>query len=137
MEKNLIPAPIDNKNLMEDPFEDSEELFGNFSAARDHREHGKRHLIGVCDVYDEDFPKCVNASGYVDASWRYGGNSVTIKLLAVSPCEDFDEQRDEIFNYYKKLFKSWECEENQGLVIRFGQECDTLYVHFYDDLTKC
>ena len=55
MEKNLIPAPIDNKNLMEDPFEDSEELFGNFFVGRDHRIGSKRHFVGIVDVYDEEF----------------------------------------------------------------------------------
>ena len=32
MEKrNYIPAPIDNKHLVEDAFEDATEIFGNFS----------------------------------------------------------------------------------------------------------
>jgi len=137
MEKNLIECPIDNKNLMEDPFEDSEELFGNFFVGRNHRVGSERHFVGVVEVYDEEFPKCVNSSGIVDASWNYGSNTVTIHLLAVSPCEDFDTQRDEIFEHYKKIFKSWECEENPGLVVRFGSENDKLYVHFYYDTEKC
>lgn len=137
MEKNLIPAPIDNKNLMEDPFEDSEELFGNFFVGRNHRVGSERHFVGVVEVYDEEFPKCVNSSGIVEAYWNYSSHSVAIRLLAVSPCEDFDTQRDEIFEHYKKIFKSWECEENPGLVVRFGSENDKLYVHFYYDTDKC
>lgn len=129
MEKNLIPAPIDNKNLMEDPFED--EVFCDFLAARDHRNDGMRHLIGLTEVHDEEFPKCVNYSGYTDISWHYGGNTVVIKVIAVAISEDFDKTRDEIFEYYKKLFKSWECEENRNLVVRFGSENDLLFVHFY------
>lgn len=135
--KNLIPAPIDNKNLMEDPFEDSEELFGNFYVARDHRKGDIRHFVGTCDVNDEEFPKCVNSSGLVDASWSYGDNCVYIKLIAVSPCEDFETQRDEIFEHYKKVFKSWECEENRGLVVETKRVIDTLYVSFFYDLDKC
>jgi hypothetical protein len=135
MEKNLIPAPIDNKNLMEDPFED--EVFADFFAARDHRESGNRHLIGIVDVYDEEFPKCVNYSGYVDVSWSYGFNTVTIKVIAVSGSEDFEETRDAIHEHYKKLFNSWVCDDNPGLIVRYGSENDSLYVHFYFDTTKC
>ena len=131
MEKNLMACPIDNKNLMEDPFED--EVFGDFLAARDHRENGVRHLIGLTEVHDEEFPKCVNYSAYTDASWFYGGNIVTIKVIAVEPTEDFDETRDGIFEYYKKLFKSWECEDNPNLVVGFrsDSENDSLWVIFY------
>lgn len=130
MEKNLIECPIDNKNLMEDPFED--EVFGDyFLAARDHRKNGTRHLIGKVAVYDEEFPKCINYWGYVDVSWHYGGNTVTIKVIAVDASEDFDETRDEIFKYYEKLFKSWENQSDSGLTVRVGSENDSLYVHFY------
>lgn len=130
MEEKLMECPIDNKNLMEDPFED--EVFGDFLAARDHRESGVRHLIGFVQVKDEEFPSCTNAEGYVDVSWYYGSNSITIKVLGANTnIEAFDETRDEIFEYYKKLFKSWECEENENLVVRFGSENDSLFVHFY------
>ena len=131
MEKNLMACPIDNKNLLEDPFED--EVFGDFLAARDHRESGVRHLIGKVDVYDEEFPKCVNYTGIVDVSWFYGGNTVTIKVLAVLGNQDFDESRDAIFEMYEKLFKSWECEENPDLVVvvRSVPMKDSLFVHFY------
>lgn len=129
MEKKLMNCPIDNKNLMEDPFED--EVFADFFAAHDHRESGTRHLIGMVDVHDEEFPKCVNYSGYVDVSWFYGGNSVTIKVIGVAANEDFNETRDAIFEMYKKLFSKWECEDNPGLVVHFGSEKDSLYVQFY------
>ena len=135
-EKNLMECPIDNKNLMEDPFEDDVFCDG-FMAARDHRKKGKRHLIGNVEVYDKEFPKCVNYWGIVDVSWSYGGNTVTIKMLATDAGEDFDDMRDEIFKHYKELFKSWECEDNPGLVVCFGSEGDSLYVHFYYDTTKC
>ena len=125
-----MACPIDNKNLMEDPFEDDVFCDG-FLAARDHRKNGARHLIGEVAIHDEEFPKCVNYFGYVDVTWFYGGNTVTIKVIGVAANEDFDETRDEIFEYYKKLFKSWECEENENLVVRFGSENDSLYVHFY------
>lgn len=131
MEKNLMACPIDNKNLLEDPFED--DVFGDFLAARDHRKKDERHLIGLTEVHDEEFPKCVNYSAYTDVSWYYGGNTVTIKVIGVAPSEDFDETRDEIFKYYEKLFKSWECEENPDLVVvvRSVPMKDSLFVHFY------
>lgn len=138
MEKNLIPAPIDNKNLMEDAFEDDNAIFGNFYDARGHRENGKRHMVGLVQVRDEQFPSCINAEGYVEASWNYGGNTVTIKIIgACTNIEDFDETRDIIFEYYKKQFKSWECEDNPGLEVRFGSEDDSLFAHFYFDIDKC
>lgn len=135
MEKNLIPAPIDNKNLCEDPFED--DVFEDFYPAKDHREKGQRHLYGFVKVYDEEFPKCVNAEGHVEVSWKYGGNTIVIKLLANNPfCEEFEETFQDIAGYYKKLFKSWEDESSPDLAVRFGTENDSLYVHFYWDTTK-
>ncbi len=136
LENNLIPAPIDNKNLMEDAFED-DVFCDSFLAARDHRKKSVRHFIGLAEVYDDEFPKCVNYAGYVDVSWNYGGNVVTIKVIGVCASEDFDESRNEIFNHYRKLFKSWECESNPDLVVRFSSENDTLYVQFYFDTNKC
>lgn len=130
MEKNLIPAPIDNKNLCEDPFEDDVFCDG-FMAAKNHRKSGVRHLIGQCNVYDEEFPKCVNYWGFVDVSWIYGGHTVRIDLIAVSPQEDWDETRDAVFEHYKKIFSKWMNEDNENLVVRFGSENDSLYVHFY------
>jgi len=44
MKQKLIYAPIDNKNLLEDAFED--DVFGGFYAAPDHRKHNIRHLVG-------------------------------------------------------------------------------------------
>ena len=134
-EKNLMECPIDDKNLCEDPLEDGIFCDG-FMAARDHREKGHRHLIGHVKVYDKDFPKCVNYWGYVDVSWRYGGNTITIKMLATDSGEDFDDMRDGIFDHYKEFFKSWECEDTPGLVVHLGWEGDSLYVHFYYNMDK-
>ena len=124
MEK--IAAPIDNKNLMEDPFED--EVFGDFYAASDHRKGGKRHLIGHKTVI-EDGIECED--GIVDASWSYGDNSVTITLLAVPGTEDWEDTRRRIFDDYRKEFKAWECPENPGLVVEFYELIDRLNVIFY------
>jgi hypothetical protein len=129
MEKNLVPAPIDNKNLMEDAFEDDNEIFGYFYAAKDHRKNGVRHLI---DIY-----KSPDSEGFVDVKWKYGGNTITITLIAVPPSEDFEYVKERIFDYFKKQFKSWECEDNPGLAVRFDSEDDSLFVHFYFDLDKC
>lgn len=136
MEKrNYIPAPIDNKNLVEDAFEDATEIFGDFYDGKDHHVNGQRHLVGLVQIYDEEFPKCVNAEGYVEVWWKYGGNAVTIKVLANNPCmEDYEETCKDIFDYYKKQFKSWECESNPGLVVEFEDSEDSLFVAFYWNL---
>lgn len=124
MEK--IAAPIDNKNLLEDPFED--EVFGDFDAAHDNRVKGVRHLIGHKTV-KEDGIEC--ESGLVDARWKYGDNFVTITLLAVPRTEDWEDTRRYIFDAYRKEFKAWECEDNPGLVVEFYELVNTLNVIFY------
>ena len=124
MEK--IAAPIDNKNLMEDPFED--EVFGEFDVAHDHRVKGVRHLIGYKAV-KEDGIEC--ESGLVDVRWKWGDNCVTITLLAVPRTEDWECIRRRIFDDYKREFKAWECEDNPGLVVEFYELQDKLNVIFY------
>ena len=124
-----IDAPIDNKNLMEDPFED--EVFGDFYAGPDHRKNGVRHLIGLAEVYDEEFPKCVNYSAYVDVTWTYGASHITIKVIGVSASEDFEETKNEVLEHYKKVFKAWECEDNPDLKVEFYQLNNQLNVIFY------
>ena len=124
MEK--IAAPIDNKNLLEDPFTD--EVFGEFDAAHDHYSGGVRHLIG-CKTVIEDGVEC--ESGLVDVRWKYGDNCVTITLLAVPRTEDWEYTRRYIFDAYRKEFKAWECEDNPGLVVEFYELGDMLNVIFY------
>ena len=132
MEKrNYIPAPIDNKNLVEDAFEDATEIFGNFYEGRNHRENGKRHMVGFVKVYDEEFPKCVNYSAYVDVTWTYGASHITIKVIGVSASEDFEETKNEVLEHYKKVFKAWECEDNPDLKVEFYQLNNQLNVIFY------
>ena len=124
MEK--IAAPIDNKNLMEDPFED--EVFWGFYAAHDHRVKGVRHLVG-CKTVMEDGMEC--ESGLVDVRWKWGDNCVTITLLAVLRTEDWEDTRRHIFDAYKREFKAWECEDNPDLVVEFYELQDKLNVIFY------
>ena len=124
MEK--IAAPIDNKNLMEDPFED--EVFGEFDSAHDHYSGGVRHLVGRKYVI-EDGVEC--ESGLVDVRWKWGDNCVTITLLAVPKSEDWEETRRHIFDSYKREFKAWECDENPDLVVEFYELQDKLNVIFY------
>lgn len=125
MEK--IAAPIDNKNLMEDPFED--EVFGDFDAAHDHRVKGVRHLVGRKTVDDERGVPC--ESGLVDVRWKWGDNCVTITLLAVPRTEDWEDTRRHIFDSYRQEFKAWECPDNEGLVVEFYELGDKLNVIFY------
>ena len=120
MEK--IYAPIDNKNLMEDPFED--EVFRDFYWAPDHRTGTKRrHLIGSVktDSYD----------AVVDAKWSYGSNSVDIQVIAIQPAEDIEDVRDEVFDHYEQVFKAWQCEDNPGLVVETKRVLGILTVSFY------
>lgn len=125
----LIPAPIDNKNLMEDSFED--EVFQDLFEAHDHRDgKGTRHLIGKKDVFEDGF---VNATGIVDVRWSFGDNGIRITLLAVSGCantDDWEYARKAIFNEYRKTFKSWECPSNEDLVVDFYELVNTLTVIF-------
>lgn len=122
MEKNLIPAPIDNKNLMEDPFED--EVFGNFYAAPEHRSGAtRRHLVGSCKTEDYD--------AIVDVKWFFGSHSIDIQVIAVSPSEDYETVRDDVFDHYEKIFKSWECDANRDLRVMFKRLLGILTVSFY------
>lgn len=117
--RKLIPAPIDNKNLLEDPFED--EVFRDFYAACNHRKkNGLRHLIGMKD------------EAFVEVCWTYGTNQIEILVIAVNPCEDFEETSKEIYESYKNEFSAWQNENNPGLVVKFsGEETKRLFVSFY------
>ena len=128
MEK--IAAPIDNKNLMEDPFED--DVFVDFYSCYDHRVGKMRHLIGHKVVKDERGFDC--EEGLVDVEWKWGDNCVRITLLAipgVPDSYDWEYTREAIFEEYRKTFKSWECEENENLVVEFYELMNTLNVIFY------
>lgn len=136
MEENLIACPIDNKNLVEDAFEDVPEIFGNFYEGNGHREGGKRHLVGFVKIKDKEYPKCTNAEGYVDAKWHYGSNKVFIEILATNIFIDtFEEQKRYIFDYYKEQFKSWENEDNIGLRVKFSESGAVLTASFYTDMS--
>ncbi len=124
-----IDAPIDNKNLLEDPFED--DVFRNFSFAPDHRNgKGVRHLVGTVNLADYN-KELLGLEAIVDVKWNYGGSHITITLLAYNRTENLDEVRDEIFKHYRQVFKAWECEDNPGLVVEFYQLQDMLNVIFY------
>lgn len=124
-----IKAPIDNKNLLEDPFED--EMFDSFYQAPDHRQGSRRHMIGFVQVRDDY--NCVIEEGYVDARWFFGDNSVDITVVATPAVEDYVPARDAIFDYYEKEFKKWECEENEGLRVEFKRVLSILTVSFWYD----
>ena len=102
-----IYAPIDNKNLMEDAFED--DVFNGFYAAPEHRKHNLRHLVGGV--------KTENYDAIVDAWWNFGDNMLSIRLLGYMPQEYVKDVRGEIFDHYEQLFKAWQCDENPGLVV--------------------
>lgn len=118
----LVEAPIDNKNLMEDSFED--DIFVDFYAAEDHRKNGNRHLIG----YKKEWSDC-----YLDVYWKYGWNFIQITVLAIPGTEDFDSVRNEVFEAVRKEFSAWECEDNPGLRVRLDVFKYTISVYFFFD----
>jgi len=127
---NRIPAPIDNKNLLEDPFED--DVFGDFYQACDHRDGSRtRHLVGTKTAIEDGIPAW---SGIVDVRWKWGDNCIRITLLAVSGCadtSDWEDARKYIFDDYRRTFKAWECPENEGLRVEFYELGNQLNVIFY------
>lgn len=124
-----FPAPIDDKNLMEDPF--TEDVFGNFYMAPDHMTWMRRHLIGLLKVKEnEEYV----GDAYVDVKWMWGGNAVDIQVIAISRTEDYKYLRDLVFDHYEKVFKEWQCEDNPDLVVETKRVLDILTVSFYFDV---
>ena len=105
MEK--IYAPIDNKNLMEDGFEDN--VFRDFYWAPDHRKKKCRHLIGMV--------KTENYDAMVEVKWNFGDSAIEIMVVGLQPTEDYEFVRNEVFDHYERVFKAWQCEDNPGLIV--------------------
>lgn len=122
--KHRCAAPIDNKNLLEDPFEDG--VFRDLYAASDHRKRNMRHLIGFHREWGSEFGGAV-----IEAKWHYGDNIVCINVLSASPQEDFDEVRKEVFAAAIKTFKAWQCADNPGLIVETEERDQSLIVSFY------
>lgn len=103
-EKKKYYARIDNKDLLEDGFED--DLFANFYPATDHRKNNVRHLIGSVVIKEDKTTIC---DAFVDVNWHFGDSAITITMLACNPfCDNEDCQRDELFNYYEKMLRERE-----------------------------
>jgi len=122
MEK--IFAPIDNKNIMEDAFED--DVFQGFYWASEHRASKRRHLIG--NVQTENY------DAMVDVKWAWGEHSIDIQVLGTRPAEDIDEVRREVFELYEHTFKAWECEDNPALIVETSQVLGILTIWFYFEI---
>ena len=122
--KYRCAAPIDNKNLMEDAFED--DVFQDLYAASDHRKRNMRHLIGFHQEWGSELSGAI-----IEAKWHYADNLVCINVLAASPMEDFDEVRKEVFACATDTFKAWQCDDNPGLVVETEVRYHTLIVSFY------
>lgn len=114
-------APIDNKNLMEDGFED--DVFRDFYWAPEHRTSKRRHLVGVVDTE--------NYGAMVDVKWSWGEHQIDIQVIGIQPSEDIDEVRREVFDHYERTFKAWQCEDNPGLVVETKEVLGILTVSFY------
>ena len=120
MEK--IFAPIDNKNLMEDGFED--DVFEDFYWGPDHRMGSKRrHMIGCV--------KTENYDAIVAVNWCFGDNAIDIQVIGIQPSENIDDVRNEVFDHYEQVFKAWQCEDNEGLVVETKRVLGILTVSFY------
>lgn len=116
-----VLAPIDNKNLMEDAFED--EVFRDFYWAPDHGRKKHRRLIGSV--------KTENYDAIVEAKWCFGDAAIEIMVVGLQPAEDYDSVRDEVFAHYEKIFKAWQCEDNEDLVVETKRMLGILSVSFY------
>ncbi|MCR5066343.1 MAG: hypothetical protein K6A67_11345 [Bacteroidales bacterium] len=127
MEKKLVPAPIDNKNLAEDAFED--DVFNDFYKAHDHRVGKVRHLIGHHSVDWAVVNGVISEEAIVDVRWNWGESYIRITVLAVPNVSDFEYVRNEILNDYRRIFKSWET-ETENLVVDFYQLVNTMNVIF-------
>jgi len=124
--ERLIPAPIDNKNLCEDGFED--EVFSDFYQACDHRKGtDKRHLIGTLFVDNRDF----YIDAYVDVKWNWSDNIICIELIACPASEDFFSMREDFAKHYTNVFKGWENPDNPYLVVKTFQKENKLFVSFF------
>lgn len=103
-------ATIDNKNLLEDGFED--DLFRDFYPATDHRKNNVRHLVGNVEVKEDKTPIC---DAYVDVIWHFGDAAITITMLGCNPfCDEVDVQFEELCKFYESKFKEWEDASNEN-----------------------
>ena len=100
-------APIDNKDLMEDGFED--DIFRDFYPAPDHRQKNNvRHLVGLLHLG-------YRCDAILDVHWHFGDAAITITMLAANPfCDSHDEQMNEVLCHYEQVFREMErgCNEN-------------------------
>jgi len=131
MATKLIPAPIDNKNLLEDPFED--EVFMDFYATKYHRTtRRRRNLVGTI--------RCKNDNSYIDAivavEWLYGDSCINIQVVAVPPTENFNDMRKDVYAYYRKIFSEWMNPDNPGLRVEFNEQNEILQVSFYFEVDE-
>ena len=109
--KKKMYAPIDNKNLLEDGFED--DLFVDLMPAVNHRKNNVRHLIGHKQI---TMDKSLVCDAIVEAKWHFGDAAITIKMLACCPfCDDEEEQWDVLFKDYERKFKEMEKCTNENL----------------------
>lgn len=129
MAKQIL-CPIDNKNLLEDAFD---EIIEDLFEAPDHYKGDHRHKIGTLQLKDGDGILICEAC--VDVSWRFGDNAVEIQILAFNEhVNDLEETKQAVFSYYARYFKEWENEANEGLRVEYGEmynSVPTLRVWFY------
>ena len=126
--KKLMPAVFDNKDLLEDYLED--DIFGDFSWAKDHNKRGKRHLIGQVSVHNEKY----DIESTIEVKWNWGENTIYIQQIACSRYENFDDQNEQLFDYYTELFQPKNNPVNgvDDLVVKTHTDSDgKIMVSFY------
>lgn len=125
--ERLIPASIDNKNIMEDSL--LEDVFEGLYHAQDHFENGKRHLIGEISVFEEEDENIETfIEGIVDVKWQYGSNIIRLELLGAQEKEYFSSMADDFAKYYTRIFKEW---GDTNVVVKTSQQGNRLYVALY------
>lgn len=122
-----IPAPIDNKNICEDGLDS---ILEDLYPAPDHYKDGERHKVGFLQIKDKNNDHIAEA--YVDVQWRFADNSIHIKMLAYNDCvASCEDTRNEVYEYYTRFFKEWECPENEDLEVICIPTRDRLVVSLY------
>lgn len=118
-------APIDDRNILEDPIED--EVFRDFYVEPYHKKSRWRNVIGTV--------KTENYDAIVAAAWEFGDNEIQVNVVGYQPTEDIDEVRKEVYDHYEQVFKSWQCEDNPCLVVE-TERTYLLSVKFYYEIEE-
>lgn len=108
----LISAPLDGKNISDDSLR--EEVFNGCYEARD-SVGLHSHMVGHILIDEDD----IYLDGIVEARWQSNWNVIQITLLACPSQADFAAMGDSFIKHFERVFKAWECPENEALRVSF------------------